>query len=116
MVIVPVTVAAFENGRQVTRTAYRTEYRMLKRTVALEKDTAYDAAGKKVSAGEALKRLKVGDTVLISTQQVDPLYLRVIRPETLILVSATAQAPIPIRPLFPKNKSGEPPVEPLPKR
>jgi hypothetical protein len=114
VVIVPVTVAAFENGRQVTRTVYRTEYRQSKRVIALAKDTVYDAAGKQVSAQEALKRLKVGDTVLVASQPVDPLFLRVIRPGTLILVSAAPFAPIPIPAPF-KGKTGPPKIE-LPKR
>jgi|SRR6516225_2141310 len=113
-VIVPITVAVFENGRQVTKTAYRQEQRMSKRIIVLEKEAVYDTAGKKVSAQEALKRLKVGDTVLVATQPVDPLYLRVIRPGTLILVSSTPPPPIPIPAPFPKDKRGEPPPKRLP--
>ena len=113
-VIVPITVAVFENGRQVTKTAYRQEQRVSKRAIVLEKEAVYDTAGKKVSAQEALKRLKVGDTVLVATQPVDPLYLRVIRPGTLILVSSTPPPPIPIPAPFPKDKSGEPPPKRLP--
>ena len=113
-VIVPITVAVFENGRQVTKTAYRQEQRMSKRIIVLEKEAVYDTAGKKVSAQEALKRLKVGDTVLVATQPVDPLYLRVIRPGTLILVSSTPLPPIPIPAPFPKDKRGEPPPKRLP--
>jgi len=113
-VIVPITVAVFENGRQVTKTAYRQEQRVSKRAIVLEKEAVYDTAGKKVSAQEALKRLKVGDTVLVATQPVDPLYLRVIRPGTLILVSSTPPPPIPIPAPFPKDKRGEPPPKRLP--
>jgi hypothetical protein len=117
VVIVPITVAVFENGRQVTKTAYRQEYRMSKRVFTLEKDAIYDTTGKKVAAEEALKRLKVGATVLVATQPVDPLYLRpvdplylrVIRPDALILVSPAVPAPIPIPPAFGKDKRGEPP-------
>jgi len=115
VVIVPITVAVLENGRQVTKTAYRQEYRMSKRAIVLEKEAVYDTAGKKVAAQKALKRLKVGDTVLVATQPVDPLYLRVIRPGTLILVSsAVSMPPIPVVPAFPKDKSGEPPPKRLP--
>ena len=113
-VIVPITVAVFENGRQVTKTAYRQEQRMSKRAIVLEKEGVYDTAGKKVSAQEALKRLKVGDMVLVTTQPVDPLYLRVIRPGTLILLSSTPPPPIPIPAPFPKDKRGEPPPKRLP--
>src|SRR5260370_2446636 len=73
VVEVPVTVTAFENGRQVTRTAYRQEYRIMERAFALDKGTIYDAAGKKVFAQEALKGLKVGTPVPVATQPVDPL-------------------------------------------
>jgi hypothetical protein len=116
VVIVPVAVAVFENGRQVTKTVYRQEYRQSRRILVLAKDAVYDAAGKKVTAEEALKRLKVGDTVLVATQPVDPLFLRVIRPATLILVSAAAPAPFPIPAPFPKDKRGALKDEPLPKR
>jgi hypothetical protein len=112
VVIVPAAVTAFENGRQVVKTVYRYEYRQSKRVVALAKDSVYDAAGKKVSAEEALKRLKVGDTVLVATQPVDALYLRVIRPTTLILISPNTSPlplPPPLPPPFGKDKRGEPP-------
>jgi hypothetical protein len=95
-VMIPVTVAVLENGRQTTRTVFRQEYRMTRRVFALAKDAVYNAAGKKVSAQDALKRMKVGDTVLLATQPVDPLYLRVIRPDTLILVGSQPPVPIPI--------------------
>jgi hypothetical protein len=116
MVIVPVAVTVFENGRQVTKTAYRSEYRQSRRVIALAKDAVYDAAGKKVPAEEALKRLKAGATVLVATQPVDPLYLRVIRPDTLILIGPAAPARFPIPVPFPKDKRGERKDEPVPKR
>ena len=117
MVIVPILVESIENGQRVRRTAYRSEQRMIRRAFALEKDAVYDTEGKKVPAQDALKRMKVGDTILLATQPVDPLYLRVIRPGTLIVVSAAPPSfPIP-RP-FPKDKRGEPPfkIELPPKR
>src|SRR5437867_2873377 len=80
VITVAVAVTANENGRPFTKTVYRRENQMIERAFALEKGTITDATGKKVSAAEAMKRLKVGATVLISTQPVDPLYLRVIRP------------------------------------
>jgi|SRR6516225_1828427 hypothetical protein len=117
VVIVPVAVAAFVEGKQVIKTAYRQEYRTIKRAFSLAKESVYDTEGKKVSAQDALKRLKVGDTVLLATQPVDPLYLRVIRPTTLILVSSTVSAPFSMPVPFPKDKSGEPPPKiHLPKR
>jgi hypothetical protein len=109
VVIVPVTVTAYKDKQPFTKTAYRQEYRLEERAFALDKATVYDAAGKKVAVQDALKRLKVGNTVLVATQPVDPLYLRVIRPDTLILVSPHVPAPIPLPPPFGKDKRGEPP-------
>jgi hypothetical protein len=116
VVTVPVTVPVNVNGRTFNKTAYRQEYRMSKRAIALTKDAVYDAAGKKVPAEEALKRLKAGATVLVATQPVDPLYLRVIRPDTLILIGPAAPARFPIPVPFPKDKRGERKDEPVPKR
>jgi hypothetical protein len=116
VVTVPITVPVNVNGQTFTKTAYRQEYRQTRRTIALAKDAVHDAGGKKVTAEEALKRLKVGVTVLVATQPVDPLYLRVIRPDTLILIGPAAPARFPIPVPFPKDKRGERKDEPVPKR
>ena len=108
VVIVPVAVIGYQNGRAFPKTVYQTANRVTERAFALEKGTITDAAGKKVSVADALKRLKVGATVLVADQPVDPLYLRVIQPDTLILVSDQVQAPMSI-PVSP------PPVFPGPK-
>jgi hypothetical protein len=72
----------------------------------LKDGEVFDAEGKKLNADAAKKRLAVGDTVLVSTSgsKVDPVYLRVVKKETLVFVHP---APPPGPPL-PKN---DPPEE-----
>jgi hypothetical protein len=61
---------------------------------SLKDGEVFDADGKKLNADAAKKRLAVGDTVLVSTsgKKVDPVYLRVVKRETLVLVHS---APLP---------------------
>jgi hypothetical protein len=105
---VPAAVTEYRNGKAFVKTVYRHEYYTVERAFSLEGGAVYTQGGKKVSTAEALKRLKVGDTILVATQPVDPIYLRIIRPGTLILVLSTTPAPLPI-PAPPKDKRGEPP-------
>jgi hypothetical protein len=55
---------------------------------SFKEGTVLDGEGKKINAVEARKRLKVTDTVLVSTSgtAVDPTYLRILKKDALILV------------------------------
>jgi hypothetical protein len=67
----------------------------------LKEGQVCDAAGKKLDAGAARKRLAAGDTVLVSLagKEVDPAYLRVVKKETLVLI----HPPSPLGPPLPKR-------------
>jgi hypothetical protein len=95
-------------GKAAFKMDFHQEFRINKRVIVLGKDTAFDATGKKVSTQDALKRLKVGDTVLLAPQRIDLLYLGVIRPGTLLLVSPTALVPLPDSAAMKAPSKGEP--------
>ena len=86
---------AIVNGQEVTRNVIRQVLRTVETQFSVEKGTVLDTAGKKVSAAEVSKRLKVGATVLVASQQPDPLYLRIVQPETLILITSPMPVPLP---------------------
>jgi hypothetical protein len=77
---------AIVNGQEVTRNVSRKVMRTVEWQFSLKKGTVMDPAGKKFPAEEVWKRLKVGATVLVASQQPDPRYLRVVQPDTLILI------------------------------
>jgi hypothetical protein len=77
---------AIVNGQEVTRNVIRQVMRVGEKQFSVDKGTVLDTAGKKVPAAEVWKRLKLGATVLMASQQVDPRYLRIVEPTTLIFV------------------------------
>jgi hypothetical protein len=83
------------NGVEVTRNVIRQVLRTVEKSFSIEKGTVLDTAGKKVPAAEVWKRLKVGATVLVAGQQIDPLYLRIVQPETLIFITSPSPIPLP---------------------
>jgi hypothetical protein len=68
---------------------------------SLKDGQVFDAAGNKLDAGTARKRLAVGDTVLVCLvgRKVDTAYLGVVKKETLVLVPA-----LPLPPALPVPK------------
>src|SRR5262245_30461067 len=93
------------NGRPVftTKTTFRMETRITETKIALKKAVLHNGAGKKVSEQDAIKQLKVGATVLLSPNgaPVDPLYLRALQPDTLILGTPNITSPQPLPPPVP---------------
>jgi len=79
---------AIVNGQEVTRNVTRQVLRTVETQFSVDKGTVLDATGKKVPAAEVWKRLKTGATVLVAGQQPDPLFLRVVRPDTLIFITS----------------------------
>jgi hypothetical protein len=84
---------AIVNGQEVTRNVIRSVLRTVEKTFSVDKGTVLDPVGKKVPAAELWKRLKVGATVLVASQQPDPLYLRVVQPDTLIFIMSPLPTP-----------------------
>jgi hypothetical protein len=70
----------------------------------LRDGTVYDTAGKKVAPADVVKRLSVGDVVLIAagSEPVDPAYLKVVTKDVLILVPLPP-GPGPALPKVDKN-------------
>jgi hypothetical protein len=95
-VMVPVQTTINENGVVKTVTQYQTTYvtRQEETAFSLKKGSVYTTDGKKLSEADALERLKLGAIVLQSTngQPVDPLFLRAVRAETLVLVGPLPMA------------------------
>jgi hypothetical protein len=90
-----VTEKTIVNGVEVTRNVIRQKLVTVEQRFSIEKGTVLDTAGKKVPAEEAWKRLKVGATVLLADRQPDPLYLRIVQPDTLILIISPVPGPRP---------------------
>ncbi len=88
------TVMVKQEGKVEPRT--KTTWFLVNEPTKLAVDSAeiFDAAGKKVSQEDVLKRLTVGATVLVSAdgKQVHSAYLGVIKPDTLIFVSPKGTA------------------------
>jgi hypothetical protein len=82
------------NGQEVTRNVTRQILKTVETQFSIEKGTVLDTAGKKVPAAEVWKRLKLGATVLVAGQKVDPVYLRIVQPDTLIFITS----PLPTLP------------------
>ncbi|MBM4071269.1 MAG: hypothetical protein FJ271_20380 [Planctomycetes bacterium] len=103
-VTVPVTYSqqVIVNGvtQTVTKTAYRQESRVIERRIALKTATFYNGAGDKLTAEDGRKNLKAGATILLSEngRPVDPIYLRAIRGEALILAIPFAPPLVPSAP------------------
>lgn len=87
------------NGVEVTRMVTRQLVRAVETRFSVDKGTVLDTAGKKVAAEQVWKRLKVGATVLVASQQPSPLYLRVVQPDTLIFIMSPV--PVPLQKLPP---------------
>jgi hypothetical protein len=111
MVPVSVKVLVQVNNRNEERTV--TELRQVQRVARFELDKGktrfFDATGKAIGPKELGKRLKRATAVLVSTdgREVDPFYLRLARPDTVVVVSPEfAQAMDP---------PGPPPAPPLSK-
>jgi hypothetical protein len=105
---VPVQVNNVTEERTVT------QYVPVQRRVRVHLDKGkarfFDATGKALGPKELAKRLKGETPVLVSTDGnvVDPFYLRLARPETVVVVSPEfAQATVP---------PGPPPPAPLPEK
>ncbi|MCI0377932.1 MAG: hypothetical protein L0215_10015 [Gemmataceae bacterium] len=98
------------NGQAITimRTAYRQESRMVEVVYSLDKSQAQTAGGKMLAKEEIGKHLRPGSVILLSAdgRPVDPVYLRAIQTDTVILVVAgpTMSQPLP---------SPKPPLPPL---
>ena len=90
-----VTEKAIVNGREVTRNVTRQVPLTVEKRFSVEKGTVVDPTGKKIPAEEVWKRLKVGATVLVADRQPDPLYLRVVQPDTLIFIIPSVPGPLP---------------------
>jgi hypothetical protein len=73
----------------VERSSDRVQWRWELLAFSLERIEVYDVRGKRIPAEAARKRLSTGQVVLLSADArlVDPLYLRAVREDTLILVS-----------------------------
>ncbi len=116
-VAVPVqlTRVVERDGRKVQEVfaVYKPEYRTEQRTQTLAGLKAFTAAGKVVSQQDLGKRLEPGTVVLLSSSGALPeeAYLKLVKPDTLILVSQPPVA-VPDRgvPVLPPN-----PVIPGPK-
>ncbi|MCI0641626.1 MAG: hypothetical protein L0Y72_17675 [Gemmataceae bacterium] len=93
------------NGQAITvmRTVHRQESRMVEVVYALEKTQAQTAGGKKLTKEEVGKQLKAGSVVLISAdgRPVDPVYLRAIQTDTVVLVTGPSVTQ-PLQPPPPK--------------
>lgn len=89
----------------VQMTEFVTTFRL--RTVAGKDVQGYDTSGKKVDADTVRRRLNKDTPVLISVdgKPVDPFYLKLIRPGTLVLVI----------PSFPNGGAGNPIIAPTPR-
>jgi hypothetical protein len=111
MVAVQRKVTVQVNNRNEERTV--TEHVPVQRTVPFDlgKARIFDATGKALEPKEAGKRIKGATAVLVSAdgKPVDPFYLRLARPETLVVVSPEltralvppAALPVPPPPAIP---------------
>jgi hypothetical protein len=118
-VSVPVQETVQVNGQQVVVTKYVSENRTSLMDVAyrLDKAAPQTAAGKKLTSAEAAKLIRAGSVILISAdgRPIDPLFLRIVNPETVILVpSVPAPAVAPQGPAVPPP--GTAPSEDVPKK
>jgi hypothetical protein len=102
---VPVQVTEIVNvgGQQVmvTRTILKDGLRTSYVTQSLQNVRFGTAAGQALKLDEALKRLKPGTAVLVSSdgKAISPAYLAIVNPETLVLVPPVAEAlPVPLPP------------------
>jgi hypothetical protein len=68
--------------------------------VSLQKATWRSVDGKKISSATVVRRLKPGSLVLLSADgnEVDPAYLRLFQPGTLVLIVPAGELPIPYFP------------------
>lgn len=101
---------------RVTVVSYEREYRPAVKAYPIAFVQVYDAAGKQLSAEEALKRLTPGTVMLVAAdgKRVDPAYLRIVRKDALILVLSPPAAPPadPTKRVPVKLPPAPPPVDP----
>jgi hypothetical protein len=109
-VAVPVAVLKeVENAgvkKVVPVTEYRTEMRTFMTKSELSGFKCYTADGKELTAKELLGKLKPGSIIIFSSSsdKVDPAYLRLFKPDTLVLASTAPAvprgnvAPVPVLP------------------
>jgi hypothetical protein len=123
IILVPRTEAVertvIENGVPKTVKAMRTVFTSvtITRSIAGKDVQGYDTSGKKLDRDAVRKRLKKDTPVLISSdgKPVDPFYLKLTRPGTLVLVAPTA-AYGAAGGVYGGYGSTPPPVKELPKR
>jgi hypothetical protein len=102
------------NNFTVTKTSFRDELRTEQFVLVLKDAKIQTAAGKDVTAADALKQLKTGSGVLVSAdgKAVDRAYLGVVSAETLVLVPPPP-TPSPAGPvILPPLKELPPPAPP----
>jgi hypothetical protein len=86
--VIPEVVQTDLSGKEGIRIVIRQVRHTLEKRFSIDKGTVLDTGGKKVPAAEVWKRLKIGATVLVASQPVDPLYLRIVQPDTLIFITS----------------------------
>ena len=98
---VPVQVAESINVNGQTITRVRTEYKevptVTKQAFPVKDGKVQTADGKKLTAAEALKRLKAGTPIVISADgnPVSPGYLAIFQPDTIVLIREASAAATP---------------------
>lgn len=96
----PVTMTIIQNGMQVkvTKTVFVTQMQLVTRKMALKAMKITDSAGKALTTEQALERLRPGSILMQSAdgRPVDAIYLRALRPETLVIVPAAPMGTEPV--------------------
>ncbi|HLW64509.1 MAG TPA: hypothetical protein VKS79_04255 [Gemmataceae bacterium] len=83
----------FRVNRQVTVTVYVPVSRVTK--VVVEKINAINGAGKKLSRDDLFQQLKAGDSILLYSGELDPVFLKPLKEKTILLQMETSPPIVP---------------------
>jgi hypothetical protein len=98
-VMVPVIIPKVVEDAGVKKVVHVTEYRAESRTYLTKSNLSgfkgYTADGKELAARELLDKLKPGSIIVVSlgSDKIDRAYLKLFKPDTLVMVSATQPVP-----------------------